>query len=288
MIIRSENSNYDENHEVDFHLKNFVNRVLMRLNSILEYLVNNHPDFFLPYIRALGNRLSKIIKQEEEISSALSALLRNYRLKEKDGKMLLVDFFRLLRNKMIEVTKISLNLHKYYEGKSVRRMRITLIDKMRGSMIPQYLMAVTLKEIMPREEASEFFKKYVDSEYEITETRPSPLTMVEEILALYERESDRTHDFTTFKIQEGKMGMKITRCMGEEALRSFDKDFDREFAYIVECYPDFHRTKRMNEKFVLTRERSIMMGNSYCDFCWNDKRIVEKIEHPDKEFWEQI
>ena len=82
MIIRSENANYDENLEVEFHLKNFVNRILMRLNSVLEYLVNNYPDFFLPYVRALGNRLSIIIKQEVEISSALSALLRNYRLKE--------------------------------------------------------------------------------------------------------------------------------------------------------------------------------------------------------------
>jgi hypothetical protein len=255
---------------------------------MLEYLVNNYPDFFLPYVRALGNRLSEIIKQEDEVSSALSALLRNYRLKEKDGKMLLVDFFRLLRNKMIEVTKISLNLHKYYEGKSVRRMRITLYDKTRGTIIPQYLIAVTLKDIMPREDSLEFYKKFIDSEYEITEARPSPLTMLEEILSLYERESDNTHIFIPFKIQDGKMGLKITKCMKEKALQIFNKDLDREFAHIVECYPDFHRTKRMNENFVLTRERSLMMGNKYCDFCWHDKRFVEKAEHPSKEFWEKI
>jgi len=288
VIIRSENANYDENLEVEFHLKNFVNRILMRLNSVLEYLVNNYPDFFLPYVRALGNRLSIIIKQEEEISSALSALLRNYRLKEKDGKILLVDFFRILRNKMIEVTKISLNLHKYYEGKSVKRMKITLFDKVRGTIIPQYLIAITLKDIMPREESLDFYKKYIDSEYEITGNRSSPLTMLEEILTLYERESDKTHIFTPFKIQDGKMGMKITQCMKERALQVFNKELDREFAYIVECYSDFHRTKRMNERFELTRERSLIMGNTYCDFCWHDKRFVEKIEHPNKEFWDEI
>jgi len=288
VIIRSENANYNENLEVEFHLKNFVNRVLMRLNSILEYLVNNHPDLFLPYVRALGSRLSKIIKQEEEISSALSSLLRNYRLKEKDGKMPLIDFFRLLRNKMIEVTKLSLNLQKYYECKPRRRMRITLFDKTRGTIIPSYLVAVTLEDIMPREAALEFYKYYIDSEYEVKTTRPSPLTMLEEILTLYERESDYTHNFIPFKAKDGVMGMKITRCMKEEALSSFEKEYDREFAYIVECYSDFHRTKRMNENFVLTRDKSLVMGNPYCDLCWHDKRFVENVKHPDKEFWEEI
>ncbi len=288
MIIREENNNYDEKLVVEFHLKNFVNRVLMRLNSMLEYLVNNYPDFFLSYVRALGNKLSEIIKHEEEISSALSALLRNYRLKEKDGKMPLIDFFRLLRNKMIEVIKISLNLHEYFEGKPVKKMRITLLDKIRGTIIPQYLIAVTLKDIMPREEALDFYKKYIDFEYEVTEIRSSPLTMLEEILALYERESDKTHVFRPFKIQDGKMGLKITKCMKEKALLSFNSDLDREFAYIVECYPDFHRTKRMNENFELTRKRSLIMGNTYCDFCWHDKRFVETLEHPEKEFWMNI
>ena len=126
------------------------------------------------------------------------------------------------------------------------------------------------------------------SRSEISEARPPPLTMLEEMLTLYERENENTHNFIPFMIQDGKMGLKITRCMRKEALSSFNKEYDKGFAHIVECYPDFHRTTRMNDKFELTRNKSLMMGNSYCDFCWHDKRFIEKIEHPDKSFWEEI
>ncbi|NPD89752.1 MAG: hypothetical protein HGN29_13655 [Asgard group archaeon] len=288
MIIREKYSEYDENYEVEFHLRNFVNRILLELNSFLEYLVNFHPDYFLPYVRVLGKEFSKIIAEKQDLPEAVQSLLKNFRLQRRDGKELIVDFFRILRNKLIQVSKISLNLQKYYVSRRTKKMQITILDRVSGRIIPKYIMAVVLKEIMPREEALKFYKEYLEYLYIDGEKREPTMEMIEQMVELYESEYKETFNFTAFKIDQGKVGIKIEKCMTQQALEHLYNGFDKEFGYLVGCYPDFLTINRMNESFVLTREKSLMIGNSYCDFCWHDKRLVEKVEHPEKEFWEQF
>ena len=288
MIIRERYQEYDENYEVEFHLRNFVNRILLELNSFLEYLVNFHPDYFLPYVRVLGKEFSRIIAEKQDLPEAVQSLLKNFRLQRRDGKELIVDFFRILRNKLIQVSKISLNLQKYYVSRRTKKMQITILDRVSGRIIPKYIMAVVLKEIMPREEALQFYKGYLEYLYIDGEKREPIMEMIEQMLELYESEYKETFNFTALKIDQGKVGIKIEKCMTHQALKHLLNGFDKEFGYLVACYPDFLTINRMNESFVLTREKSLMMGNSYCDFCWHDKRLVEKVEHPEKEFWEQL
>lgn len=288
MIIRERYREYDENYEVEFHLRNFVNRILLELNSFLEYLVNFHPDYFLPYVRVLGKEFSRIIAEKQDLPEAVQSLLKNFRLQRRDGKELIVDFFRILRNKLIQVSKISLNLQKYYVSRRTKKMQITILDRVSGRIIPKYIMAVVLKEIMPREEALQFYKGYLEYLYIDGEKREPIMEMIEQMLELYESEYKETFNFTALKIDQGKVGIKIEKCMTHQALKHLFNGFDKEFGYLVACYPDFLTINRMNESFVLTREKSLIMGNYYCDFCWHDKRLVEKVEHPEKEFWEQI
>ena len=288
MIIRERNRDYNENYEVEFHLRNFVNRILLELNSFLEYLANFHPDSFLPYIRALGKAFSKFIAEKQEMPEAVQSFLKNFRLQRRDGKVLIVDFFRILRNKLIQVSKISLNLQKYYIHRRTKKMQITVFDIVSGRIIPKYLMAIVLKDIMSREEALQFYKEYLEYLFVDGERREPIMEIIEEMLELYEREYRETFNFTSLKIDQGKVGLKIDKCMTHQALKHLDNGFDKEFGYLVACYPDFLTINRMNENFVLTREKSLMMGNSYCDYCWHDKRLVESVEHPKKDFWEQI
>ena len=191
----------------------------------------------------------------------------------------------MLQSKLIEVIKTSLNLNKYYFSKSGKKLKIKLIDRTKGRIIPNYLIAVVLKDFMSRDEAIEFYKKYIDYEYESRGIAPPTMEYVEEMLELFDSEYKQTHNYVTFKREEGVVGVKVTKCMTKEALKDFDKNYDKELAYYVACYPDFHTTKRMNKNFNLVRNKTIMIGNSYCDFCWTDKRLRKEIEHPDKEFW---
>jgi hypothetical protein len=288
VFIRERLSDYDENFLVDFNLRNLVNHVLSRLNSFLEYISENHPDTFLPYVRALGKRLADIITQETELPEAVISLLKNYRLMQTDGSLALVDFFVILRNKMTEVTKITVGLKKYYLQRRGLKMKISLFDRTSGWIIPAYLMAVTLKDILPKEEALEFYNKYIDYTYETDVKLTSTMSMIEEMLSLYESEYSKSRIFTSFKIDEGRIGVKIEKCMIHEALKFFDLKYDKDFGYLVECYPEFHTVKRMNENFVLTRKRSLIKGNLFCDYCWHDTRINQQTNHPEKDLWDRI
>ena len=284
VIILERSNGYDENFDTDLNLKNLVNRILSHLNSFLEYLADNHPDYFLPYIRALGKLLSDIIKKEK-VSAVVFSLLRNYRLKQKGKDLVLLDFFRLLQSKLIEVIKISLNLNKYYFSKHGKKLRVKLFDRTKGRIIPDYLIAVAIKDFLQEDEAIEFYKKFVDDFYESRQKAPPTMDYVEEMIELFDREYKQTHNYVAFKKEEGQVGVKVKKCMIQEALRDFDPNYDKELAYYVVCYQDFHTTKRMNKNFSLTREKTIMIGNSYCDFCWVDKRYEKEIKHPEKEFW---
>jgi hypothetical protein len=236
----------------------------------------------------LGKELSRIIAEKQEPPDAVQSMLKNFRLQRRDGQELIVDFFRILRNKLIEVSKISLNLQKYYVSRRTKKMQITVFDRVSGRIIPKYIMAVVLKEIMSREEALQFYKEYLEYLFVDGEKREPIMEIIEEMLELYESEYKETFNFTTLKIDQGRVGIKMEKCMTHQALKNLDNGFDKEFGYLVACYPDFLTITRMNENFVLTREKSLMMGNSYCDFCWHDKRLVEKVEHPKKDFWEEI
>ena len=57
--------------------------------------------------------------------------------------------------------------------------------------------------------------------------------------------------------------------------------------YAMLCYSDFQGAKNLNPNFILTRTKTIMMGDEYCDFCYHDTQKVKEITHPsEKEFQE--
>ena len=62
---------------------------------------------------------------------------------------------------------------------------------------------------------------------------------------------------------------------------------DSELKHAVFCSNDHALFKKNNENFELTRTSTLMIG-TYCDFCLHDTRIVDKIEHPSKEFIENL
>ena len=83
-------------------------------------------------------------------------------------------------------------------------------------------------------------------------------------------------------VENGRYIFRVDRCALQEALKEFN---DPELSDIVACYGDYTVFKYINENFVLTRTQTLM-NSSYCDSCIHDTRIVEKIEHPTKQFYD--
>ncbi len=65
-------------------------------------------------------------------------------------------------------------------------------------------------------------------------------------------------------------------------------DEDRDIFSLTLCYCHFQLAKMWNDNFVLTQEQTIAKGNNYCEYVYHDTTIVEKIEHPSKEFFDDI
>jgi len=63
---------------------------------------------------------------------------------------------------------------------------------------------------------------------------------------------------------------------------------DPELAYLACCYSDKSGFEAENPNFAYTRTKTLIQGDPYCDGCWHDKRHVEKIEHPEEEFYINI
>ena len=56
----------------------------------------------------------------------------------------------------------------------------------------------------------------------------------------------------------------VDRCLWKEILESYG---DSELAYLTSCYLDFRVTELLNPNFMLTRPKTVMRGDKYCDFC---------------------
>ncbi len=153
----------------------------------------------------------------------------------------------------------------------------------RSYLLQTCLLGLALSLLLSREEALELCKTQNITKWE--SARPKEIEDLEEFEGKdnYDREilTHRRHGL----MGKGRYILKIERCLYGEVMRDFD---DLEIADALECYIDYILPVMKNKNFVLTRTKTIMKGDSWCDICYHDKRIVEKVEHPSDEFWENF
>ncbi|MFX1302296.1 MAG: L-2-amino-thiazoline-4-carboxylic acid hydrolase [Promethearchaeota archaeon] len=54
------------------------------------------------------------------------------------------------------------------------------------------------------------------------------------------------------------------------------------------CYSDFQGAQNLNPNFVLTRTKTLMMGDDYCDFYYRDTRKDKDLSHPRESEFEEL
>ncbi|MHA1224323.1 MAG: L-2-amino-thiazoline-4-carboxylic acid hydrolase [Candidatus Heimdallarchaeaceae archaeon] len=279
---------YKENQNQSLYLKSFAKSLLLHFDQLLSFIYKEKSELFIQYLRNLGETLSSIIASEKDVVSAIKDIIRNVKLVEDDSNLLILRHYKLIQFKIIEVMKIALRLHKVDLKAIKNRVVVTTVDKERGRIIPLYLLAKSLEGVLPKEEALRFYQRFIESSYQEEKALNPNLNMVEEMLEFFKETNANVKIFTSFKLNEGQVGAKVMKCMLHETLKSFSPSYDRDFAYLAICYPDFFITQRMNNNFILTRTKTLLQGNEFCDFCWHDKRINKEIHHPDEEFWKNL
>lgn len=85
-------------------------------------------------------------------------------------------------------------------------------------------------------------------------------------------------------LDEERLLYKVKKCEWAEML----KDFDVELYDAMMCYSDFQGAKNLNPNFILTRTKTILIGDDYCDFCYHDTRKDQDLTHPSEKDFEDL
>ena len=252
--------------------------------NILDFLVNSLEGFedFLNYIKKeKGDIVDAII--EEAISRPKDV--------EDFGVQVEGEFNILQKNpvfyyKIINTLLDLLNYSKYKKKPLNEEIIVDVLDLVKGYILFDYLQAISMLAAMSREEAINLIQKYI----KVTiKSRSNSANFIESLKDYVNRLKNttmmwQTHDGILKMYNDEKIVYKVKKCRWAEVLQ----DCDKEICYSMMCYQDLFQVKNLNPDFNLTRSKTIMQGDEYCDFCYHDERKVKEIIHPSEKFWNEF
>ncbi len=272
---------YKEDYSSIIDVKTLIKYIIYQLDEFIEYIQKNHDNILDSYIEKLEDRYDKVLVDSGEEYNYFAEY-------EKTIELDAIHKFPKLLEKYRKIIEFSFNLTKYNAQPESDKFEISEFDRFKGSKIPLYLSLQALAETIPRNDAIKIYKEFTDVRTTPPKNMKPSMTSVDDMVELYRNTFPNTHVYSLFKLEEGKAVCRIDRCMIVEALESFDKNLDTEIAYLTACINDYGHARMVNKNFTLTREKTIMEHDEYCDFCWHDKSIQKEITHPDQEFWNKL
>jgi len=82
--------------------------------------------------------------------------------------------------------------------------------------------------------------------------------------------SENTVNIKVVKDTNKTFEVKITECLWAKIFKEIGME---KLGYALVCYPDYASCQGYNPKITLTRTKTLMQGNNYCNhkYTWNDK-----------------
>lgn len=264
---------YNEKATIPVDLKKEFTRVQQNLNFFFNAIKNDHPESFNTIVQNLEERFPHRNTLLFEISKKLD-LLGKY-------PALLEGIFDYL------VTTMKYPYDNNGNLTLDEKAEVIVTDFLRAMLFHNYLIATSLTKILPREKALAYYKDILDRRIR---NQNDPNAYVENLDELDKQgkpyfKSYQGHNGIIFRFNKGKRSIKFDKCKWHEIMKELN---DPEFCYAVACHGDFETTKNSNQAFVMTRTRTLMQGDAFCDFCHDDTRIEEEIIHPPEEFWDNL
>ncbi|MFX1277756.1 MAG: L-2-amino-thiazoline-4-carboxylic acid hydrolase [Promethearchaeota archaeon] len=263
-------STYKSDTKVKFKIKDLILACLNGLELFLKDLRDKKP-----------GSLDKII----EILTIRYGIKKDFKISIDNEHEILNQNPELQKNSINAVLSL-VNYEKYMNNSIDDEINIDALDLITTFNQFEYSFLISLLEIMSHKESIEFIKRLAD---DVARSRNNPDNYVnnfEELLDRYKTNLDRwcAQDVVAEMVNNGKLMYKVKKCVWAEVL----KDFDLDYAYSMMCYQDFENTKNQNPNFRLTRTKTIMQGDDYCDFCYHDIRKEEVLTHPSKEEFQKL
>ncbi|NHJ31567.1 MAG: hypothetical protein FK732_01775 [Asgard group archaeon] len=254
---------------------------LKRLDYLLEFIDKNQQDILKKYVENLTDKLQKQIKKD---------LLRDKKAiiaeTSKETK-LLSKYPKLLENTLnfcFQLLNLSGNIKWMKDS-----MKVKQGDYIRSYLIPSYYFLLVLTETIGREEGISLFKRYISQFLKNQKTTSdSGFTTLKDV---FERRKKAVHHPSDWVmiiglLSEAKYVFRNDNCLWIDALTDLP---DNEIKYAICCYGDYQTANTYSdEKTILTMEHTIAQGDPYCSRVKHDTRYDWNLEHPTKEFFDNM
>ena len=257
--------------------KELLERRISSIDYLLCFLREKEDEFLHIYLSNLRSKFQNLIikkfKQVDEMN--IKKILEKTEIL-KDVPELVKDYFKLCLQ-LLEIEE-SIQIDE--------TIKLPERNFLRAYLIPRYYFLSVLTETIEREKAIEYYKEQMNQYCLENASKFTQIANLEELCELYIKQSKEGGIIRIIgDIEDGKLIVRKDSCTWYHAIKDLE---DRELIYYAICYGDIPVTSAMNKNFVLTRDYTIAEGFSYCDEVTHDTRINENIEHPSKEFFDNI
>jgi hypothetical protein len=173
---------------------------------------------------------------------------------------------------------------------SNEKIKVTKRIYLRTLLVPRYYNALALTETIDREEAIQLYKLFVT---QFVIDNQSPNRKIFDSLEAFQDFFEKDKKEITIgvygvlnDVTNGKFFFRKDNCLYADAIADLP---DKIVKYLVCCYVDFQAAvARSHGNFILTMKHTIIEGDPYCDCIIHDTNIDWDLEHPPKEFWDNI
>lgn len=254
---------------------------LKRLDYLLEFIEINHPKILLKYVENLTNKFQDEIK-EDLLTNKKSILAKT----SKETKIL-SKYPRLIENTLnfsFQLLKIANNVNWMKDTVKVKQG-----DYFRSYLIPTYYYLLVLAETLGKEEGIKLFKRYISQFLRSQKTEQDlSFTTLEDSFKRNKNSVQYPSDWVMVigLLSKAKYVFRNDNCLWIDVLTDL---LDKEIKYAICCYGDYQNAYTYsNENTVLTMEHTIAQGDPYCSRAKHDIRFDWNLEHPTKEFFDNM
>jgi hypothetical protein len=257
-----------------------ANRItLRRLDHLLETVGESGSDTLAAYANNLNAHYQNLI------ASDLIAM------KSIDLAGLIVK--RQFLEDKLELARSILNYHLQIlslpESKDWQKSGFKLAQRkvLRSVLVPAYYNLQILIETIGRKKAFKLYKRFITQYTRARQTADNQYENVREVMESRLKPVQEPSEWVMVHgiLEDGKYAYKNENCLWIDALADFP---DADIKYFACCYGDFQGAKIWNEHFVLTMEHTIAQGDPYCSRVVHDTRVDWHLQHPKREFWENM
>lgn len=275
---------YKEDLRIKLDLEEFlVHNLLKDLHNTIGYIKKTKPTILNEYIESLTSKMKTNTKKKDKIIIELK--FQEY-IKPFENLIENQELIKMSFNFFLE--QLGITEDKIWEMRSESFTPNQMHQSANGFYNYQLK---TLIEILGKDEAIDYYKKIILNYIHTYDTNQMNIyDSLEELRESTIRFLEKGTLGRVRLISEVEDGRLIEICKNCEKVDFLDKSLreDGDLLFAICCDVHIPLAKMWNENFVLTMDYTISRGYPYCTNVYHDRRLVDKIEQPPKEFYDEI